>query len=123
MYSKEEKEKLILLEERRLKKIYKEIPNDKMSAVAGLIHTAAFARISMQDLENDINENGYTELFSQGNQEPYDRERPASGLYTRMQTNFMKATKQLSDLLPKAEIKAKDATDGFDEFVSGRGEI
>lgn len=33
-------------------------------------------RISLDEMEQDINKNGFTEKFSQGNQEPYLRQRP-----------------------------------------------
>ena len=72
-------------------------------------------------LEDDINENGYTEKFQQGNQEPYDRKRPNAETYKSFYDSYLKTVKQLTDMLPKAEPKPE--TDEFDEFISGRSEI
>ena len=76
-------------------------------------------RVQLQDLEKDINEKGFTELFSQGNQEPYTRQRPEANIYCSLNTSYQKIIKQLTDLLPKDELK-KVESDGFDDFVSGR---
>ena len=75
----------------------------------------------IQELEDDINENGYTEKFQQGNQEPYDRKRPNAETYKSFYDSYLKTVKQLTDMLPKAEPKPE--TDEFDEFISGRSEI
>ena len=122
MYTKLEKDKLISGEEARLSRIYKNLSKDKMALSIGLIQRLAFLRISMQELETDLNENGYTEKFSQGDQEPYDRKRPNADIYVSFYANYLKTTKQLADMQPKAEVKA-NVSDGFDEFISGRDEI
>lgn len=76
-------------------------------------------RVQLKDLEKDINEKGFTELFSQGNQEPYMRQRPEANIYCSLNTSYQKIIKQLTDLFPKEELK-KVESDGFDDFVSGR---
>lgn len=116
------KEKAIKKEENRLKRIYKNIENNKKSTIEGLIQRAAFMRISLDEMEQDINENGFTEPFSQGKQEPYLRQRPVADIYNKMNTSYQKIIKQLTDLLPRADPK-KDDTDEFEEFVCGRDEI
>ncbi len=118
-----EKEKEIKKEERRLRGVYKKIDKDKKSVIEGLIQRAAFMRVSLEELEEDINKNGFTEDFCQGeHQEPYKRKRPSADLYNTMNTSYQKIIKQLTDLLPKIEV-SKENTDGFEEFVSGREEI
>ena len=121
MFGKIEKEKRIKAEESRLKRIYKKIGSEKMNLAIGAIQRAAFLRVSLQELEDDINENGYTEKFQQGNQEPYDRKRPNAETYKSFYDSYLKTVKQLTDMLPKAEPKPE--TDEFDEFISERSEI
>lgn len=96
------------------------IDKNKQTIVNGLIQRAAFMRVSLEDLENDLNENGFTELFSQGDQEPYQRKRPSADLYNTMNANYQKIVRQLTDLLPKDLGLPKEAEDGFEEFVEGR---
>ncbi|MGX8701527.1 hypothetical protein [Caproiciproducens sp.] len=113
------KQERISEEEKRLAKIYADIDDRKKATVQGLIQRAAYMRVSLEDMEKDIDLNGFTEPFSQGNQEPYDRKRPIADLYNTMNASYQKAINQLTNLLPKEEPKPEQ-DDGFDDFVSGR---
>ena len=115
-YTKEER---VSKEDRRLKKYYKEVQADKKAVTDGLIRRAAFMRIALEDMEVDLDQGGFYELFSQSeNQEPYERERPVARQYQSMNKNYQSIIKQLSDLLPK-ELP-KEEGDGFEEFVNNR---
>lgn len=111
-------EKEIETERKRLLRIYSKIDANKKNTVLGLIERAAFMRIKLKELEKDINVYGFTEWFQQGEQEPYKRQRPEAQIYCSLNTGYQKIIKQLSDLLPKQEVKVE--SDGFDNFVSGR---
>lgn len=112
------KEDRIRAEERRLKKIYGELIKSerKMKAAQGLIPRAAYMRVMLEECERDLVENGLTEKFSQGDQEPYDRKRPIADLYAAMNTSYQKIVKQLTDLLP---VEQKKESDPFIEFIGG----
>lgn len=113
------KDERILKEERRLKKIYKDIDKDKIGIVEGLIQRAAYMRVTLEDWEKDIVENGCTEMFTQSiNTPPYERERPVARLYNTMNKNYQSIIKQLTDLVPKQVAKEED--DGFDAFVMSK---
>ena len=114
------KSERISTEEARLRKNYKEIKRDKAAIVDGLIRRAAYMRISLEDMENDLDDKGFYELFSQSeNQEPYERERPVARQYQSMNKNYQSIIKQLSDLLPK-ELPKSEGDDGFESFVMSR---
>jgi len=119
---KKTKEERIKAERKRLDGIYKEIDGKKKAIVAGLIDQAARMRITLDDFVADLDKNGYVEMFSQGEQEPYERKRPTADLYNTMNTAYQKVIKQLTDLLPK-DAPPKESEDGFDDFVNGREEI
>jgi len=113
------KEERIVKEERRLKRVYRDLSKDKASITQGLIRRASYMRTTLEDLEKDLDENGMWEMFSQSeNQEPYERERPAARLYNTINKNYQSIIKQLSDLLPKEAPKEDD--DGFDDFLRKR---
>mgnify|MGYP001025341180 FL=1 len=115
------KEERIKKEERRLRKIYKDIDKDNKALVDGLIVRAAFMRIMLEDWEGDISEKGPTEMFTQSEKvDPYERERPIVRLYNQMNKNYQSIMAQLSSLVPKPEPKKKDQSDGFEEFINGR---
>lgn len=116
VYTKAER---ITREERRLKRNYKDIQKDKSAVVEGLIRRAAFMRATLEDMELDLDERGFVEMFAQGDQEPYERERPVARQYQQMNKNYQSIIKQLSDLLPKEPIKQKE-DDGFESFVMAR---
>ncbi|MCG7838093.1 hypothetical protein MI410_08450 [Staphylococcus epidermidis] len=94
------KQKRIKKELSKLKKIYKDIPKDKMIIVDGLINRAAFMRISLEDMEQDIHKDGFVEMFSQSEtQTPYERERPVARLYNSMNKNYQSIIKELTSHL------------------------
>ena len=113
------KEERIRGEKNRLTKLFKELPEKKKKLAIGLIERAAFMRVELEDLEEDLKENGWTEPFQQSEKmEPYDRARPQGQTYNTMNTSYQKIMRQLHDMLPVEAAKPKD--DGFDAFVTGR---
>lgn len=119
--SKEAKEASIEKEIKRLTSQFGKIEPKKKKLTVGLIERAAFMRIALAELENDLNTYGFWEWFSQGNQEPYQRKRPASEIYSQINKNYQSIIKQLTDLLPKTDVVEMD--DGFDSFVNGREDV
>lgn len=116
------KDSRIIGEEKRLRKIYKNIDADNKAIIDGLMQRAAYMRITLEDWERDIDENGYFEMFTQSEKtDPYERERPVIRLYNTMNKNYQSIIKQLSDLVPKYEPEPKD--DGFDDFVTKRSDL
>lgn len=101
-------------EKKRLEAVFEEIDEKRKTAVEGLIEEAAFMRVTLEDLREDIKINGETELFSQGNQEPYLRERPNSKKYDARNAGYQKIIKMLLDELPKG--KKMSGGDEFDDF-------
>ena len=117
---KEQRVRAIKKEKSRLAKQFREIDKKSRAVVDGLIEQAAFLRVQLQELADDININGTTELFAQGkDQEPYERQRPAANVYNSMNANYQKIIKQLNELLPKP-VKNTEVKDGFRDFVNGR---
>ena len=119
------KEERIKREERRLNRIFKDIDPKKKNIIPGLVQRAAHLRIMLDDLAQDLDENGYVESFQQGKDNPpYDRKRPAADLYTTTNTVYQKVIKQLTDLLPKEDKSATaakaDPISEFEAFVVGR---
>jgi hypothetical protein len=116
------KDKRISKEEKRLRESYGNIPEDIMRVADGLIRRAAYMRITLEDYEKDLDENGYVEMFSQSDKtDPYERERPVARLYNTMNKNYQSIIKQLADMIPKEPPKKKGVEDDdFDEFVSSK---
>lgn len=117
------KEERIKKELNRLKKIFKNIPENSKKNTEGLLENAAFMRISLQDLALDLRENGMTEMFSQSEKAlPYERTRPSADLYNKLNVSYQKIIKQLTDLLPTKD-KVNEPIDDFDDFVLERKDV
>jgi len=84
----------------RLTGIYQGLPPKQFALAQGLIAEAARLRIRCNTLWNDLQENGEVELFSQGDQDPYERERPSSRIYTAANKSYQSIIKQLNDMIP-----------------------
>ncbi|MBR0149461.1 MAG: hypothetical protein IJM23_09790 [Lachnospiraceae bacterium] len=118
------KEQRIKAEKQRLTRQYKDMPKKKKEIAQGLIARSAYLRVSLEDLEAYLDENGYVEKFKQGKeQEPYDRKRPQADLYISMSTQYVKIMGQLDSMLPKVKDQAVIEADIFDSFVEGREDV
>lgn len=89
-------------EVKRLKEIYKTLPPKQFALAQGLIIEAARLRARCDQLWDDLQEHGEVELFTQSeNTDPYERERPASRIYTATNKSYQSIIKQLNDMIPK----------------------
>ncbi|EME3218576.1 hypothetical protein IGK80_000907 [Enterococcus sp. DIV0609] len=99
----EERDKLVKKEKNRLMRLFKNIPENKKKAVQGLIIQAARLRVLLDEMWEDISENGDYEMFSQSEkQEPYERERPVAKLYNSRDVSYQRVIKQLTDLIQES---------------------
>jgi hypothetical protein len=111
MAKKPPKQIRIDTEMKRLSLLFASITDKKRQLVDGLLNRAAYMRITLEDYERDLDENGYVESFTQSEKtEPYERERPVARLYNTMNKNYQSIIKQLTDLLPE-EVKSTIADD------------
>lgn len=123
MAAEKTKEQRIKLEYNRLRRSFKELPKENQYMVEGLLKRAAFMRVSLEDMEEDLLENGSTEMFSQSdNQIPYERQRPTAQLYNSMNSNYQKIIRELAAHLPKEVPKeALNPMSMMQNFVDRRG--
>ena len=84
----------------RLTEIYQGLPPKQFALAQGLIAEAARLRVRCNMLWDDLQEKGEVELFSQGDQDPYERERPSSRIYTAANKSYQSIIKQLNDMIP-----------------------
>ena len=87
---------------KRLTEIYTTLPPKQFALAQGLIAEAARLRVRCDTLWEDLQDNGEVEMFSQSeNTDPYERERPASRIYTAANKAYQSIIKQLNDMIPK----------------------
>lgn len=116
---KEVKQKLIETETLGLKRLFTGLDGKKQQLAYRLCAKAAYLKVSLEEMQEDIDRNGYYEKFSQGkDQEPYDRRRPVVDTYNSYTSSYQKYMKQLAEMMPKKVEQEKG--DGFEDFVNGR---
>ena len=114
------KEQRIRKEYNRVNKIIKEeMTESRFKALQPLAHRVAFLRISIEDMELDLLENGFVEMFSQSpSTPPYERERPTAKQYSTALKNYQSLCKQLTDNFEQ-KTNAGLIDDGFQSFLEG----
>lgn len=82
--------------------LYSEIPENKKKLVDGLIREAARLKVSLDDLWEDIQQNGNVITDDKG----FEKERPTSAIFTSRDKSYRAAIKSLEALLPAGASKS-----------------
>lgn len=90
------------------------------ATVKSLIDEAAFMAGSLYELRQIIDEKGYTEEYQNGQYQKGIKKTSEIEIYNTMIKNYMNCMKQLTDLLPKEDMKAPEPDDDFDEFANSK---
>lgn len=109
--------KTIKKELSKLKKIFKDIEPNKEKIVEKLISNAAFMAASLEELQDIINEKGYTEEYHNGANQSGVKKCSEVEIYNTMIKNYSSIIKQLVDLLPNG---AGSGGDELLDFISGK---
>lgn len=109
-----EKNKTIKKEINRLKKLFKNLDENKMKLAKNLIENAAFMSTTLEDLKKDIIKYGVKETYVNGKDQFGFKESIESKTYNTMIKNYMNIIKQLNDMLPQE--KKIDEKNEFDKF-------
>jgi len=104
---KTEKEKRIKKEVKRLKTIFKDLEPNKLKTVDALIARAAFITVNLQDLEDQLNEHGWTEWYENGRNQSGQKKSAAADAHISLTKNLNAIMKQLLDLVPPAQKESR----------------
>lgn len=114
------KEERINKEIRRLKRIFKKMDDDTKKVTQSLVENAAFMAVTLEDLQETINREGVVSEYQNGANQWGTKKSPEVEVYNTMIKHYMSIVKQLTDLLPDAEVVEID--DGFEDFVNSRSD-
>lgn len=101
------KEQRIAKEKRRLAKIFKDLEPNKLSTCKALIARAAFITVSLEDLEEQLNETGWVETYQNGESQYGLKKAAAADVHISLTKNLNAIIKQLLELVPPAQKKSK----------------
>lgn len=99
------KECLIKKEVTRLRKIFDDLDYNKLQAVESLITNLAFISVSLVELQEIINQEGYVEDYRNSVGTLSRRQTEAVKVHISMTKNHMALIKQLVEIVPAAKKK------------------
>ena len=102
----EDNSERIKKETRRLKKIFKDLEPNKLKTVDALISRAAFITVSLQELEEQLNQDGWVEEYQNGRNQSGLKKSAAAEVHISLTKNLSTIMKQLIDLVPAAQKKS-----------------
>lgn len=97
------KEERIKKEERRLARLFKDIPKERKDTVKSLIANAAFMAVTLEDLQAIINRDGVVSEYQNGENQWGTKKSPEVEVHIQMTKNHLAVMKQLCDLLPDGD--------------------
>lgn len=104
---KPKKETRIRKEKDRLLKIFDGLDKNKLETSYALIDRAAFLTVSLEDLEVELNERGWTETYTNGRNQEGIKKSAAAEAHISLTKNLNAIMKQLLDLVPAAKGKSR----------------
>lgn len=99
------KEEKIKSEKNRLKRIFKNLDENKKSLVTPLIEKAAFMSVELDELQAVIENEGWTSEYKNGANQYGTKKSPEAETYIALSKNYAAIIKQLTELVPQAERK------------------
>lgn len=105
--AKSTKETRIKREKKRLQEIFRDLEPNKLSVCSALIDRAAFIRVSLEDLEAQLNETGWIEPYQNGENQSGMKKSAAADVHISLTKNLNAIIKQLLDLAPPAQKEGK----------------
>ena len=101
------KEERIAAERERLAATFADLDENQLKTAAGLISSAAFLRVTLCDLEEEINAAGCTEEYINGKNQSGVKVSAACQAYAQLNTKYQSTIQKLLKITPPAPKKPK----------------
>ena len=95
----------------RVYEYFKDLPENQLAVALPLIQNFSFMKVTLEDLQASINENGVSEEYQNGQYQHGKKASSELQAYNALMKNFTTVQKQLSQLLPemkKEEVNTLD---------------
>lgn len=99
------KEERIAAERERLNALFADLDANQLQTAAGLISSAAFLAVSLEDLEAEINANGYIDSYTNGSNQAGEKISAAVQAYTALNAKYQSTMQKLLKIVPPAPKK------------------
>ncbi|MBO7275195.1 MAG: hypothetical protein J6V15_02360 [Clostridia bacterium] len=105
--AKLKKETRVAKEKKRLLEIFKDLEPNKLQTCLAAIDRLAFITVSLQDLEELLNETGWVEYYQNGENQSGIKKAAAADVHISLTKNLNALTKQLLELVPPAQKESR----------------
>ena len=105
--AKAKKENRVKKEKKRLFEIFKDLEANKLQTCTSLIDRLAYITVSLEDLEEQLNETGWVEEYQNGENQWGRKKSADADVHISLTKNLNALTKQLLDLVPPARKQSK----------------
>lgn len=105
--AKAKKSTRISREKARLMELFKDLEPNKLQTCIALIDRAAFITVSLQDVEDQLNDIGFTEYYQNGESQSGWKKSAAADVHISLTKNLNTIIKQLLELVPPAKRRSK----------------
>lgn len=102
------KEERIAAERERLNALFADLDANQLQAAAGLISSAAFLAVSLEDLEAEINANGCIDEYTNGANQCGYKVAASVQAYTSLNAKYQSTMNKLLKLVPPAPKPKKE---------------
>ena len=94
-------------EKKRLLDIFAGLDENKLQTCQALIDRAAYITISLEDLEEELNETGWVETYQNGENQMGRKKAAAADVHISLTKNLNAIIKQLLEFVPPAQKKSR----------------
>lgn len=94
-------------EKDRIMEVFKDLEPNKLKTCSALIDRAAYITISLEDLEEQLNDSGWVETYQNGENQYGLKKSAAADVHISLTKNLNAIIKQLLDLAPPAKKESK----------------
>ena len=108
--------KQVKAEYNTLTALFAAMPDNKKQLNKGLFENAAYMKVKLKELQEEIDSSGLTDMWEGGGGQKGLRKSPAADLYNTTVKNYLAIIKHLTDCLP--ENPDQDAADEMDDFLN-----
>lgn len=100
-----DKDARIRKEQRRLLKLFKDADKNKLDLARALIERASYITVTLQDLEAELSEAGWTEEYQNGKGQSGIKRSASADVHISLTKNLATIMKQLQEIVPPAKRK------------------
>lgn len=87
--------------------VFKDLEPNKLKTCAALIDRAAFITVSLEDLEERLNDTGWVETYQNGENQYGLKKSAAADVHISLTKNLNAIVKQLLELVPPAQKSSR----------------